>query len=1367
MDSHHNKSRESSLATIPVSTKSHQGSTGVANGNVGLTNKRPSSLNIDNSISSVGSNSMASSSSSSASSSVNSMNIPIVAGVGACSQAGGINQSINGASSQFRCYLCDTPKNDYSLVRSFSEIVCRGCVNFEGPDQVEKEINRARSIKLASLSPSNCVECIRGSSHHTIIPESRIDSNIKPQQPKAQSQPTCNKQQHTNEHNEGEDSNNPSPTGASLSRTSTSITLSKTSDSNTKAMASKTNHTKLLPDADCVYTTSPLQTILSRRLASNGAMRASPMQASVTDNQMSSNKLTFPSPKLQVPEKSTIETSFCHLNSDITNIKKQPHHRIQDETNLADKHHDHYNRENLTSSESYQRKASSVDKVDQIVKQTRVPTSLTLEQRIDGLHTLVARDESTNLGSQQTLKTSIKDSNQVQESIYTSKIPIAQTHGQQHHTSPGPNDRNAPSLVHRDYHRQHQNPNDDDGVHQTRKEIIHNNYNPNQQTSANLNQIIHHHQTPRSLMLHQTQSRELEPANTLGNPSPINVIQHQHHHLNHGNHIKQQAHQHATGFVLNNNTQPGVSSFTGHPGGTRILLEGNTGTQQAVAYNPMNSQHAGNLLGPNSKPPVQPAVGTQSQQQDGQQTSSPTANNSGGYQPPPGGRLGNALTNGPFALPPGYLRHLESSGVVSLPLSRQQQAELARSYHEAAIMDARLNAMNQQIVVLNERQQNRDHHRANQPNSIIQCHTSHLHHTPEHSNSSASILCESTGPDRITVTPHGSAKTQTAFPSLSQLTPIGLVRQPGDWHQWRGKMANNGYGTGIANGVEYGPSLREHHSHQYHPSLHHHPNSAAAAFYGAYAIHHQLGGHPQLVTFPAGYHLGPNGEAAFQLSSGSGPPHSAPMTLHSHNPNSGHAFPALAIPLVPNGQTVGPTRPLDSRNSTTATASTASHVGDISLSSSRGQPAANTSVEQGSPASKSPIGDSQGERHPHHDTSMRNLLTKPDQTTNHGLELHRNYPSGTELDITSKEATFQQTTALLAKDSSRQLGALQQVDESRFNRGESSADAKIEIAKDATENRANESPELIFIPRIGRADQAHNSNVKPADSTQGRPNLEWNFGSSRSTRKAANYQQHATNSSSKQTTASGGQTKTTATVTETTAQTHSSLGKKGTNNNNTSHISQGTTLEPENRLEFNSSDHPNDGSGHPSISSPICVTPPGVETRNKNNSSPATQTDRESSLAACKSTNQRACSEQAATSIGELQLRPRLKRIPVTRDCNNDDHTTTVQGGSQSKLAGGTRKSIAYDAKDSPEPIEPIGKKSRVESSGDSLGLAPVKCHICGHRIGVQDFVQCPSNTSHKFCFPCSKNSIQKQQDDHHRSENHPNEPKSKSKPRN
>ncbi|KAM9801080.1 interferon regulatory factor 2-binding protein 1-like [Neosynchiropus ocellatus] len=45
------------------------------------------------------------------------------------------------------CYLCDLPKMPWTVVWDFSEVVCRGCVNYEGANQIEFLIGSARQLK--------------------------------------------------------------------------------------------------------------------------------------------------------------------------------------------------------------------------------------------------------------------------------------------------------------------------------------------------------------------------------------------------------------------------------------------------------------------------------------------------------------------------------------------------------------------------------------------------------------------------------------------------------------------------------------------------------------------------------------------------------------------------------------------------------------------------------------------------------------------------------------------------------------------------------------------------------------------------------------------------------------------------------------------------------------------------------------------------------------------------------------------------------------------------------------------------------------------------------------------------------------------
>ncbi|CAL8329380.1 unnamed protein product [Merluccius merluccius] len=68
----------------------------------------------------------------------------------------------------------------------------------------------------------------------------------------------------------------------------------------------------------------------------------------------------------------------------------------------------------------------------------------------------------------------------------------------------------------------------------------------------------------------------------------------------------------------------------------------------------------------------------------------------------------------------------------------------------------------------------------------------------------------------------------------------------------------------------------------------------------------------------------------------------------------------------------------------------------------------------------------------------------------------------------------------------------------------------------------------------------------------------------------------------------------------------------------------------------------------------------------------------------------------------------------------------------------------------SAEPRAPP-PQSAADSSGAGLvpggGGAPLCCTLCLERLEDTHFVQCPSAPAHKFCFPCSRGSIRRQQE--------------------
>lgn len=46
-----------------------------------------------------------------------------------------------------QCYLCDCPRAPWAILNDFTEPVCRGCCNYEGPDRIEAVIDYVRSLR--------------------------------------------------------------------------------------------------------------------------------------------------------------------------------------------------------------------------------------------------------------------------------------------------------------------------------------------------------------------------------------------------------------------------------------------------------------------------------------------------------------------------------------------------------------------------------------------------------------------------------------------------------------------------------------------------------------------------------------------------------------------------------------------------------------------------------------------------------------------------------------------------------------------------------------------------------------------------------------------------------------------------------------------------------------------------------------------------------------------------------------------------------------------------------------------------------------------------------------------------------------------
>ncbi|VDN54650.1 unnamed protein product [Dracunculus medinensis] len=68
-----------------------------------------------------------------------------------------------------------------------------------------------------------------------------------------------------------------------------------------------------------------------------------------------------------------------------------------------------------------------------------------------------------------------------------------------------------------------------------------------------------------------------------------------------------------------------------------------------------------------------------------------------------------------------------------------------------------------------------------------------------------------------------------------------------------------------------------------------------------------------------------------------------------------------------------------------------------------------------------------------------------------------------------------------------------------------------------------------------------------------------------------------------------------------------------------------------------------------------------------------------------------------------------------------------------------------YEEEKNDDPDHPNSVANRRSFSNPQNNERVLKCTLCHERLEDTHFVQCPSVNAHKFCFPCSRESIKKQ----------------------